>query len=180
MTCVVGIAHNGSVHLGADCQGSNGWTQTDRLDGKVFAKGPMVMGFTSSYRMGQLLRYKLELPEHRDNVDTFEYMVAHFVESVRQCLKDGGFAKVENSVDSGGIFLVGYRGRLFCIESDFQVGERSDGFDAVGCGESFALGALHVTKGAPRNRIHSALQAAARFSNGVGERIEYVIGGKGL
>lgn len=177
MTCVVGIAHNGRVHLGADCQGSKGWAQLDRVDGKVFHKGPMVMGFTSSYRMGQLLRYKLALPEHHDGVDVFEYMVAHFVDAARQCLKDGGYTTVTNSSEQGGVFLVGYRGRLFCVEADFQVGERVGGFDSVGCGADIALGALHVAKGRPQNRIEQALAAAARFSAGVGERSELIVGG---
>lgn len=177
MTCIVGIADKGRVHLGGDTQGSTGWSGIDRADGKVFVKGPMVMGFTTSYRMGQLLRYKLEIPEHPEGVEVYEYLCGAFIDAVRECLKDGGYTTVTHNVEQGGVFLLGYRGRLFKVEADFQVGERRDGFDACGCGEDHALGALHVAKGSPRRRIETALAAAQRFSIGVGGPVEYVVGG---
>jgi ATP-dependent protease HslVU (ClpYQ) peptidase subunit len=83
-------------------------------------------------------------------------------------LKKGGFAKKESEVETGGVFLVGYAGRLFKIEGDYQVAETSDGYFACGCGESYALGALYATKKLkPRDRIRIALQAAESHSSGV-------------
>jgi ATP-dependent protease HslVU (ClpYQ) peptidase subunit len=42
-------------------------------------------------------------------------------------------------------------------------------YAAVGCGESYALGALHAMEPtlSPKKRITRALEAAAFFSNGV-------------
>ena len=88
MTAVVGLVHNGRVHLGADSAGSSGWSLTLRADEKVFRNGPYAMGFTTSYRMGQLLRYAFAPPEPTGDLQGF--MVTTFVDSVRACLKDGG------------------------------------------------------------------------------------------
>lgn len=169
MTCIAGIADGKRVVLGADSIGSNSHTKTARADRKVFRNGDFVMGFTSSYRMGQLLRYKFAPPRRHADTDVFAYMVVDFVEAVRTCLKQGGYARSDNGEDSGGTFLVGYQGRLFKIENDFQVGESVDGYDACGSGDEVALGALFATAGqGPHERVRKALEASAHFSRGVG------------
>lgn len=179
VTCIVGITDAGSVWLGGDSVGSDGWRSFDRLDRKVFRRGPLLLGFTSSYRMGQLLQYRLQVPSHPDGVDDHEYMATVFIDAVRQCLKDGGYAKKESEVEKGGTFIVGYRSQLYRIEDDYQVGMTADGFDAVGCGERFALGALHATPDLdPQRRIVTALMAASRFSNGVGPPFHVLVGAR--
>ncbi len=95
-------------------------------------------------------------------------MTTTFIDAVRDCLKARGWATKSQDQESGGTFLVGYKGRLFTIYDDYQVGEPVDGYDAVGCGESFAKGALFASptlKG--KKRIEVALQAAERCSAGV-------------
>ena len=47
-------------------------------------------------------------------------MVRDFIGVARQTMKDGGFSKNTNGEESGGTFLVGFRGRLFHIADDFQ------------------------------------------------------------
>jgi hypothetical protein len=168
MTCIVGVAHEGKVYIGGDSAGSNGWSMVDRSDPKVFVNGPFVFGFTTSFRMGQLLRYSLTPPKHHPDTDVMAFMVNDFISAVRACLKDGGFASKQNETERGGEFLVGYAGRLFKIEGDYQVGESADGYDSCGCGESYALGSLYATKGAPVvERIETALRAAEAHSSGV-------------
>jgi hypothetical protein len=130
----------------------------------------MLIGFTTSFRMGQLLGYSLEVPDHDPQIPAERYMCTSFIDAVRKCLKDGGFAKVENATEAGGEFLVAYRGRIFRIYSDYHVGESTDDFDAVGCGEDIALGSLFSTRHAldtPIARLDLALNAAQQFSSGV-------------
>lgn len=168
MTCIVGLVHDDVVYIGADSAGVDGQALVIRADRKVFRKDPFVIGFTTSFRMGQLLQYKLRVPAHDPKMSIEEYMVTVFVDAVRQCLKDGGFAKKNDEVESGGAFLVGYCGRLFMIDNDYQVGEGLDEFAAVGCGAPYALGALYATRGqSPEMSIEMALRAAERFSTGV-------------
>ena len=76
--------------------------------------------------------------------------------------------RIENNEDSGGTFLVGHKGRLFAIESDFQVGERNMPYASVGCGSNFALGSFYSTEGLePKYRLPKGLEAAEMFSAGV-------------
>ncbi len=82
--------------------------------------------------------------------------------------KDKGFSNITSNEESGGTFLVGYKGHLYTIFGDFQVAEMSDGFESVVCGESFALGSMAaLAKLKPETRIKKSLEIAAYFSAGV-------------
>jgi len=169
LTCIAGLVHDGAVYLAGDSAGCSGWDLTVRADPKVFANGSYVMGFTASFRMGQLLRYAFTPPEPETG-DLHRFMCTSFTDALRQCLKDGGWAEKDKEREAGGAFLVGTHGRLFIVESDYQVGEPADPYAAVGCGGRVALGALHATEGRgmkPDKRLDAALAAAERFSNGV-------------
>jgi ATP-dependent protease HslVU (ClpYQ) peptidase subunit len=118
--------------------------------------------------MGQLLRYALRVKGQADGVDDHEYLATVFVDAVRQCLKDGGYARKDGDQESGGTFIVGYRGHIYSIEGDYQVAQSLEGFEAVGSGYEIARGSLCETDGiAPHERVRRALQAAERFSAGV-------------
>ncbi|GBQ52180.1 hypothetical protein ACM0P6_03005 [Komagataeibacter sucrofermentans] len=164
MTCIAAIATGGVVHMMGDSAGVAGWDLSLRKDNKVF-------------RMGQLLQYNLSVPEHHSDVDLFTYMVTAFIPAVRDCLKSGGYARIESNEERGGCFLVGFKGRLFQIESDFQVGESLYPFDAVGCSAPYALGALSVLiddeSKTPEQALSFALLRAERFSAGVRRPFHY-------
>lgn len=168
MTCIVGLVEGDRIWIGGDSAGVGGYSLTVRSDTKVFRNGPMLFGFTSSFRMGQLLRYALKVPHHDDGVDLDQFMTTTFVTAVRDCLKANGFATKVNEAESGGTFLVAYRGALFCVQDDYQVARAVDPFDAVGCGHDIAKWALFASsKLKPRARLELALAAAERYSAGV-------------
>src|SRR5258708_7102986 len=146
MTCIVGLEHHGRVYIGGDSAGIAGTGLCVRADAKVFRNGPFLIGFTTSFRMGQLLQFKLKPPPHPADIDTFEFLVGTFVDTVRSCLKSGGFAKRKEEQELAGAFLVGYRGRLYTIDSDYQVGQSADCFCAACAGAQLALGALHAVE----------------------------------
>ena len=155
MTCIVGLVDDGDVYIGGDS-----------ADEKVFGNGPFIMGFTSSFRMGQLLRYKFSAPDQTVHQGDMEYMVTSFIDAARQCFANNGFG--DKDASTGGTFLVGFNGKLYTVESDFQVGIPAPGYDAVGCGADLALGAMYATQGLPpEERINTALLAASTFSAGV-------------
>jgi ATP-dependent protease HslVU (ClpYQ) peptidase subunit len=168
LTVIVGIAQDGHVCIGGDSAGIAGLDLTVRTDQKVFRNGDFIFGFTSSFRMGQLLRYAFRPPDHDPRVPTEKYMVTTFIDAVRTCLKQGGYATTRDGGEAGGTFVVGYVGALYVVESDYQVGIPAAGYAAVGCGDSVALGALYATNDKPvRERVEIALAAAERFSAGV-------------
>jgi ATP-dependent protease HslVU (ClpYQ) peptidase subunit len=171
MTCVIGLSAGGKVYIGGDSAAASGWTR--RVSGlpKVFRLGEFLIGYTDSFRMGQILQYHLSIRPQEENESDSEYMVNGFVEAVRACLKEYGFSKVDNNQEEGGAFLVGYRGKLYDFTSDFHVNCYSDDLAAVGCGAEYALGALKVLERdkqqPPEERIYIALGIAAYFSMGV-------------
>jgi len=166
MTCIVGLVDKGDVYIGGDSAGVAGLSLSIRADEKVFGNGPFIMGFTSSFRMGQLLRYKFSPPAQTVHQNDMEYMVTSFIDACRHCFQNNGFGDKEATV--GGSFLVGYKGKLYTVESDYQVGIPATTFDAVGCGTDLALGAMYATENlSPEERINIALSAASTFSAGV-------------
>jgi len=170
MTCIVGLVKDGEVFIGGDSAGVGGLSLAKRQDKKVFKNGEFIFGFTSSFRMGQLLRYSLTPPKNLEEKDVYQFMVVEFVNAIRECLKNGGFARKDNETESGGTFLVGYKGRLFKIMDDYQVGEVFDNFTACGCGEDIALGSMFSSKSlGEEERILLALKAASNYSAGVAE-----------
>lgn len=130
MTCIVGLSYKGTVYIGGDSAGIANLSISIRADEKVFLNGPFIMGFTTSFRMGQLLRYKFNPPTQKIDQDDMRYLVTDFVDSMRKCFVDNGFG----TESEGGNFLLGYNGKLYTIESDFQVGILKSDFHAVGSG----------------------------------------------
>lgn len=82
MTCIVGLVHGGQVFIGGDSAGvGGGYSLTVRSDRKVFKNQDFVMGFTSSFRMGQLLAFHMHPPSPREGVDLMTYMVTDFIDA---------------------------------------------------------------------------------------------------
>lgn len=181
MTCIAGLVHDGTVYLGGDSAGVSGTALTRRADTKVWVAGEYVFGFTTSFRMGQLLHHAFKPPVPKPSEDLERFMTTRFVDAVRVCLKKGGYAQVNPDPDeepeTGGTFLVGLRGRLFCIDSDYQVAEAADCYDAVGAGAEIAKGALCVLQGLeipPQERLRKALEAAEHWSGAVCSPFRFV------
>lgn len=179
MSCIVGLMCGNTVWIGGDSESVAGHRRLGRMDEKVFASGEFVFGFTTSYRMGQLLQYSFQPPEHPKGMDSYRYLCTRWIDAVRECLKKGGFSEVVNNRETGGEFLLGYRGELYRVCSDFQIASSTEWFDAVGCGAEFAMGALETLvsplavdsfKISPKKAtkvLTRALEVAAKFSAGV-------------
>jgi ATP-dependent protease HslVU (ClpYQ) peptidase subunit len=178
MTCIVGLINNDTVYIGADSLESNGYSKVVRKDKKVFKlknTHNAVIGFTSSFRMGQLLMYATNLLNTKneyENEINHEYLVTKFIPDIIKLFENGGYGKVKDGEKQGGFFLLGYKDKLFKIESDYQVAESYYSYDACGSGEDLALGSLTTTEYlkdniSPEERIHIALQCATQFTTGV-------------
>lgn len=167
MTCIVGVIDKGKVYIGGDSAAisDEDLIYNIREDEKVFRKGEFIFGFSSSFRMGQILRFKFNPPKKTAKMDDFEYMVTRFIDDLKKCFSDSDYHDFK---DDGASFLVGYNGKLYEILSDFQVGISSEGYATLGCGSEIASGALYVCKDASgHDRVRVALEAAAHHSMGV-------------
>lgn len=175
MSCIVGLISGKDVYLGGDSAGVSGLDVTVRADEKVFRKGGMIFGFTTSFRMGQILRYCLEIPQQQGDQDDYTYLCSSFIDAVIKCLAEKGFARTKDGEKIGGSFLLGYKSSLYRIDPDFQVGRSAQCYESIGCGAYYAKGALftlthHFGKTAKRGakeNIEIALSAAAMHCAGV-------------
>ncbi len=168
MTVIVGLVDKGNVYMGGDGAGVAGLHISARSDEKVFHNGPFLLGITSSFRMGNILRYRLVAPKQTTEQTDHQYLSTDFIDAIRKTFEVNGFGSFRAGSDTGGTFLVGYNKNLYLIDSDFQVGIPACGYSSVGCGSDLALGSLHSTVGRnPEERVKMALEAANTFSAGV-------------
>jgi hypothetical protein len=167
MTCIAGLVDNGKVYLGGDAAAVSGNMIQGAANPKVFRKGEFILGYTTSFRMGQILEHEFEPPIPTPGNAYMEYMVTKFALEVKKTLTRCGY--VMNAQEGGG-FLVGYDGKLYRINTDYQVFQSVDGFDSVGCGSPEALASMYSSEGLltdPQTRVRLALEASAHFNTGV-------------
>lgn len=162
MTCIAACYKDNQLVMGGDSAGvdSSSWAQTIIAESKVFKKKNMLFGYTSSFRMGQIIQYCLNIPEHPENMDTMEYLVCRFIESYRITLKNNGFLNRNNGIDETGSFLLGYKNRIFNIQNQFQIIEDSSGIMAVGCAADQAIGAMEALFPLPNKTATEIVQEA--------------------
>jgi len=189
MTCIVGLSFRGSVYLGSDSLGSgNGVKQvycTPKLVKlNLFEKKDLSLtkinlgiGYTTSYRMGDILRYNFTPPPIEVGDDENEYLVTDFIPELIKCFDDHSFAKTKEGNKSGGNFLVGLRKRLFHVQEDFSVLEPSCNYTAVGSGQEFAMGAMYGYRRCiddPEKSIVGSIRAASEFCTTVGGTVDCI------
>jgi len=171
MTCIIGLVSGNRVYIGGDSVGASDYDYQLRADEKVFRNGNMVFGFTDSFRMGQLLRYSLEIPKQTGR-DDFTYLCTTFMDAVIDVLVSKYYATLKDNKVRGGNFLLGYRRKLYRVASDFQVEKVISNFNAIGCGSSYALGAMEVLHNqkqrmSPSKKIIKCLRVVEKYSAGV-------------
>ena len=180
MTCIVGMQRNGVVWLGADSLASNeNIKYTSDSPKLVYFPGEgnnkaLVIGFTTSWRLGQLLQYNLDVPEHYADDSDMEYIVADLIPVIRETFKEGGFlAQISNNGEvgreQGGSFIIAYNGILYEITADFSVIAPKEGYVAVGSGYLVATGAIafhkiNNPKAHPLKTLHKVLEATSKHN----------------
>lgn len=147
MTVVVGLrGPNGCVLAGDSAGTIPGWgDQRERKDAKVFSLSDTVaIAYCGSYRLGQVLRHNLTLPDLPLDTDPHEWAVKKLIPDARKALKEHGILHAENGIEGleRGGFLLAVRNRLFGVESDLQVAE--DEFPWRADGSGFQVVAGHM------------------------------------
>jgi ATP-dependent protease HslVU (ClpYQ) peptidase subunit len=176
MTCIVALIDGNKVYMGGDAAASDEKSGmiVQRTDPKVFKVGQFGIGFTDSFRMGQILQYGWKPPVYtptKNNSNLDKFMKTKFVDSVKEAFQQNGYGKFGNNApddgDEGGVFLIAVAGtgRVFTMECDFHIGECDVMYMAEGSGQQVALGSLFTSSNikTPRKRVRMALEAAAKF-----------------
>jgi hypothetical protein len=177
VTCIVGVIQGPVLYMGGDSAVTGGYDVTIRPGVKVFINKNFLIGCCGSARACNLVRYKFVPPDPSpDEDDMMRYFVVQFVESLRECLTTAGNITKKDEFDyMHSQFLVGYWGRMFLIDSDFQTQECVNGYESIGAGSDLALGSLFATpKMTPKRRIMTALGAAQQYNSSVREPFSVV------
>jgi len=179
MTCIVGYIDekNRKMYMGGDSFGVDSEDHyRSFVSDKVFVKENMLFGFTSSYRMGQLIQYKLVIPEQKEITDS-EYIATVFTDSVIKCFKDNKYLANKEGVITGGSFLIAYKGVLYALQDDFSMVIVKNGYGSVGCGRMVALGALEIASKLDipvEKKIKKAIKAVKKYDSLVGGPVKIV------
>ena len=172
MTCIIGLEHEGHIYLGGDSAAVDDWNNISCVrEPKVFHNGGLMMGYTTSFRMGQLLRHRFVPPKHERNISTMQYMVVNFMDAWRETLKESGWLQKEDEgIEKGGTFIVAHRGEMFTIRDNFQADSLMRSVVTVGCGGFIAQGAMAALEkyvADPEERIRAAFEIVADQNSGV-------------
>lgn len=152
MTLVAAVkTPDGGVIVGWDSSSISGWDTVARVDQKGFRHtlgdgSQMVVGYSWSYRAGQLASRvtpsRNPAPLTGPRLDAHDWLIDAYVPELRRVLDNGGALKKQDNVDEGTMLLIALDGRIFTIETDFQVVEVATPFWAIGCGAEVVRGAL--------------------------------------
>lgn len=183
MTCIVAIAGSPTV-LAADSLGSTNYSKQEYHNKKIITLNcsrqiqdftstavTIGIGYTSSFRMGDLLTYRFKPPSIDINQDCLDYLVSSFVPRVIDCFDTNHYSRNKDGAKSGGVFIVALEHRIFIVQDDFSVLEPTCGFASVGSGSEVALGALYASTGNNVERAMLAVEAASCFTPSVGGKI---------
>lgn len=173
MTCIIGYndKENKKLYMIGDSAGvaSNGTDITIRKDPKVFINGEFLIGFTTSFRMGQILQ-NIDFPKNTSKKSDFEFMCTDFIDTVIKAFTKNKYGKLVNDEKQGGVFMVGYNGNLYTIFTDNQVAIHNKPYDSVGCCRRYALGSMASLQDSGHDietMLTMAMDVSVEFCGGV-------------
>ena len=174
MTCIVAEVKDGVVHMAGDKCGSNGYTKIMVDKPKVFINGDFIIGYTTSFRMGQLLEFTWNPPEKLPSQGEDSFIYKTVVDSIKSMLKQDGFA----TDTQGGSFLFGYKGKLYEMQDDYAI-FNIEKYSAVGCGEQEAKAVLYTLNQinhecSMEDRLSLAIKASSLTKAGVTAEYNYL------
>lgn len=148
MTCIVAFKTlEGNSVIAGDFMASNGHHFRKVATSKVFLKSQKcAIGYTSSFRMGQILEHYWSLPSRVEGQDLDSYINVDIIESLRATFTAYGYG-IKNSngttiEDIGGTFILLYEDRIYEIQGNYSALDYDSEVIAVGSGMDAALGSL--------------------------------------
>lgn len=181
MTCIIAYKEpsSGKVWLGGDKLGSDGYTKIIVKDPKVFQNGEFYFGYTTSFYMGQILKYHWTRPTrsmHQDSDN--EYIYKDVMNSLKKVFKDNEFGKSKDVHEPDfGNFIMVYKDRIFEVQPNMSLLECED-FIAVGCGAQTAHGVMDAlinnTNHEPEKLIVETMKSVSRFMCGVSAECDVI------
>lgn len=145
MTCIVAFkTEEGHSVIAGDYMASNGHNFHKVANSKVFSKSDKcAVGYTSSFRMGQILEHYWTLPPRTEGQELENYINVTVIESLRATFKTYGYGMKNGLEDLGGNFLLLYGERIYEVQYNYSVLDYDLEVIAVGSGSDAAQAALY-------------------------------------
>lgn len=140
MTCIIGFLHEGNAVLAGDKIGVSDYTKRITRQPKVFHNDGFMIGYTASFRMGQILQYNWNPPTRRTGQSAEDYLYTDVITSIRKTFEDNWF--LDKAKNQWGGFILIYENRIYEVGDDLSITESVNGIEACGCGRELARGAL--------------------------------------
>ena len=177
MSCIVAVTDGKKIWMGADSAGTspNTLDQVSCKTPKIYKEGDFIIGTVGCLRGMQLMQNYLDMEERGEAIAAvpeatpFE-IVSGLVEDMRQLFSHYGYTQMDSGKETGGNFLIGYRGSIFLVQPEYDIIEPGFPYYSVGNGDSAAFGVLYATRErrvSPKDRVIMALEAAEMFNAAV-------------
>lgn len=176
MTCVIAVIdkETNKVFMGCDSGVQENWTMLQIKQPKMIKLNDMLIGISGTLRPLQLIQHQLVLADRTEKQSSMEYLVKVFVPAVKQLLVDNDcIMNNDNYKQSDSNLLIGYRGEIFIMDTNFQIVQTNDSYSAIGSGTDTALGALAVFSNmdwmefSPSYTIKKTLEIAEKHCLGI-------------
>lgn len=188
MSTIVAIKTEDRIWVGADRQSTDGTEKRTLANGKISlkhvvvsdmsARRPVLVGLVGFQRSLTIMKYNLEPPRSPEGISPEEYLGEFFIPAWKACLKQNECIEEfeKSKMPKGDTLLIGYQGVLAMIGLDFALSVYNDGYDAIGSGYEYALGALRVFYEAgatnAEQSIERSLEVANHFDPGTGSEFQ--------
>lgn len=164
MTAIIGLEHDGKVYIGADSAAVSKEQYIIDIcaEKKIFKNKNFIFGGAGSFRLMQITQYTFDPPFHKKHLSDMKYLCGPFIKQFMKTVD-------EDQYELNGQLLMGYKGKLYCIQNDFHISSLAESFCSIGIGSQFAIGAMASNVGIkdPKERILQALKVSEKFCAGV-------------
>lgn len=170
MTCIVGYVDKGKVWIGGDSAATAGYDKYiyHAEEPKVFKRDNIIFGMTGSSRIGQLIRYALEIPTKEEGCADIVYLSNQLMPAMLKCFKNHQMFKIKDErIEESWGAIIGFNGKIYRVDGNFNLMRTNKNYVAHGAGQDFALGVFYALQDSnigPKTKITKALEASAEFS----------------
>lgn len=146
MTCIIAVRDTqNNVWLAGDKMSSDSYTHQIVKDPKIFKVGNLYIGYTTSFYMGQLLKYSFDPPEQPEDMSDDQYIYQVLRIALIQLFDDNDFGRkdrgsIECPEPSFGEFILVFKNRIFLVQDNMSFLEVDSAY--AGSGFQVAQGAV--------------------------------------
>lgn len=149
MTIIVGLVNDDKVHMGCDSAICGENSINFLSESKIISKGvrgtseSLLIGVAGTLRGLQLLKYQWNTPAHRDNASDEKYIYVDVLNSIKDLFTEhnhGAYVDEQSMCEDN--YMIGYKGKLYMIDFNYQVIQVTTTYCCIGSGEKYAYGAL--------------------------------------